>query len=304
VLEELYLRFLGRLPGENELAQLLPSLDPMRRANRDALPPDAFAALAAGQIAWETKLRPQPWVTQAPISTQSEGGATVEVADDGSFKVTGDSPDVDRTTLTLEVEGTGFTGLRLEALPLEGLVGGGPGRSDNGNFVLGEIEVVAIPRSNPLAARRVVLKTATADFSQASWPVAHAIDGNPATGWAVMPEFGKRHVAVFEAAEDFGQEGGIQLVVTLVQQFGTRHTLGHGLISVTRSPRPVRHLGLPQETETALRTDPSDRSEEQLDLLHRAYMKATPAMAKQIRLASARDLAWALANSPSFLFNR
>jgi hypothetical protein len=304
VLEELYLRFLGRPPGENELAQLLPSLDPMRRANRHALPPNAVEAFAAGQSAWETKRRRQPWTTQPPVATRSEGEATVEVADDGSFKVTGDSPDVDRTTLTLEVEGTGFTGLRLEALPLEGLAGGGPGRADNGNFVLGEIEVVAIPRSNPLAARRVTLKTATADFSQVGWPVAHAIDGNPATGWAVMPEFGKRHVAIFEAAEDFGQEGGIQLVVTLVQQHGTRHTLGHGRLSVTRGPRPVRHLGLTQATETALRTDPNDRSEEQLDLLHRAYMKATPAMAKQIRLASARDLAWALANSPSFLFNR
>ena len=304
VLEELYLRFLGRPPGENELAQLLPSLDPMRRANRDALPPDAYDAFAVGQNAWETKLRPQPWSTSIPVATLSEGGATVEVADDGSFKVTGESPEMDRTTLTLEVEGTGFTGLRLEALPSDSLPAGGPGRGDNGNFVLGEIEVVAVPMSNPLAARRVVLKTATANFSQASWPVAHAIDGNPATGWAVMPEFGKRHVAVFEAAEDFGQEGGIQLVVTLVQQFGTRHTLGHGRISVTRGPRPVRHLGLPQETETALLADPSDRTEAQLDLLYGAYLKTAPAMAHQIRLACARDLAWALANSPSFLFNR
>jgi hypothetical protein len=133
--------------------------------------------------------------------------------------------------------------------------------------------------------------------------VAAAIDGDPATGWAITPEFGKRHVAVFEAAEDFGQEDGILLVVTLKQPHGTRHTLGHGRLSVTRGPRPVRHLGLTHETEISLLTDPETRSEEQLDLLHRALLKATPTMAAQIRLASARDLAWALATSPSFLFN-
>ena len=45
---------------------------------------------------------------------------------------------------------------------------------------------------------------------------------------------------------------GILLVVTLVQEYGSRHTLGHGRLSVTRAPRPVRHLGLTQETEASL----------------------------------------------------
>lgn len=304
LLEELYLRFLSRPPSEAEAAQMLPSLDPMRRVNLDALPPSAIGTFAAGQSAWEIKMQPRPWVTPAIVATRSEGGATIEVAEDGRFTVTGESPDKDRTTLTLEVQGTGFTGLRLEALPLESLAGGGPGRAENGNFVLGEIEVVAIPKGNPLGARRVKLKTATADFSQTNWPVAKTIDGDPATGWAISTEFGKRHVALFEAAEDFGQEDGILLVVTLVQEFGTRHTLGHGRLSVTRGPRPVRHLGLTQETEASLLADPSERTEEQLDLLHRAFLKTAPALAHQLRLASARDLAWALANSPGFLFNR
>jgi hypothetical protein len=258
----------------------------------------------AGFAKWEAKMRPQPWVTPTVVKSHSEGGATIEVAEDGSFRVTGESPDKDRTTLTLNLQGTGFTGLRLEALPLDSLAGKGPGRSENGNFVLGEIEVVSIPKGNPLGARRVKLKTATADFSQTNWPVAKTIDGDPATGWAISTEFGKRHVALFEAAEDFGQEDGILLVVTLVQEFGTRHTLGHGRLSVTRGPRPVRHLGLTQETEASLLADPSERTEEQLDLLHRAFLKTAPALAHQLRLASARDLAWALANSPGFLFNR
>jgi hypothetical protein len=303
VLEELYLRFLGRPPSEEEMVQMQPYLDPMRRANRDALPPSAIKTLAENQINWENKMRAQAWITPPIIATQSEGKATYEIAEDGSFKATGNSPDKEQVTFTLDLQGTGFTGLRLEALPLESLVAGGPGQAENGNFVLGEIEVVAIPKLDILAARRIQLSAATADFSQAKWPVAAAIDGDPATGWAITPEFGKRHVAVFEAAEDFGQEDGILLVVTLKQPYGTRHTLGHGRLSVTRGPRPVRHLGLTHETEISLLTDPETRSEEQLDLLHRALLKATPTMAAQIRLASARDLAWALATSPGFLFN-
>ncbi|HIK60081.1 MAG TPA: DUF1553 domain-containing protein [Planctomycetes bacterium] len=308
VLEELYLRFLGRPPSAEEADQLLPSLDPMRRANMDALPPVAMESFVAGfakwEAEWETKMRLQPWVTPTVVKSHSEGGATIEVAEDGSFRVTGESPDKDRTSLTLNLQGTGFTGLRLEALPLDSLPGKGPGRAENGNFVLGEIEVVSIPKGNPLGARRVKLKTATADFSQADWPVAKTIDGDPATGWAIMPQFGKRHVAVFEAAEDFGQEEGVQLVVTLVQQYRSRYTLGHGRLAVTRSPRPVHHMGLSLETEVSLLTSAEERTQEQLELLHRAFLKTMPTLAHQLRLACARDLAWALANSPSFLFNR
>ncbi len=304
VLEELYLRFLSRPPSAEEVAQMLRHLDPMRRVNLAALPPQAVGALATSQAAWELKMRPNEWITPPIIEAQSEAGATIEVAEDGSFSVTGESPDTDRTTLRLRVDGTGFTGLRLEVLPLETLSAGGPGRGDNGNFVLGEIEVMAIPSSNPLGARRIPLKTATADFSQDGWPVAHAIDGKPATGWAIMPKFGERHVAVFEAAEDFGEEEGLLLIVTLVQPFGTRHTIGKGRLSVTRAERPVRHLGLDQETATSLLTEASERTEAQLDLLHRAFLKTAPEFVQQLRLASARDLAWALANSPGFLFNR
>jgi hypothetical protein len=304
VLEELYLRFLSRPPSPEESAQMLGYLDPLLRSNLSALPPDTAGAFAASMEEWEAKLRPHLWLTPRIKASRSEEGATIEVAEDGSFAVTGKQPDTDRTTLTLELEGTGFTGVRLEVLPLESLAGGGPGRAVNGNFVLGEIEIMVIPKSNPLAARRVQLKSATADFSQDGWPVAKTIDGDPATGWAVMPEFGKRHVAVFEAAEDFGQEGGVLLVVTLVQQYGSKHTIGHGRLSVTSDSRPVRHIGLTRETEISLQTEASARTEEQLELLHRAFLKTMPAMAHQMRLASARDLAWALANSPGFLFNR
>lgn len=304
VLEELYMRFLSRPPREEEVAQVLPYLNPMLRANKDALPPSALKAFTVGQNAWEAKMGDTLWFTPTILKAQSEGGVTIEVAEDGSFLMTGASPDTDRTTITMVVKESGYTGLRLETLPHDSLPGGGPGRATNGNFVLNELEVIAIPKSDILGVERVPLKVATADFSQSNWAVAGAIDGDPAKGWAITPQTNQRHVAVFEAENNFGKEGGTILVVTMTQMYGSQHTLGRGRISLTRSPRPIRYKGLNQETTLALLTDPGSRTDEQLQLLHRAYLLTAPDMTAQIRLATARDLAWALATSPSFLFNR
>ena len=58
-------------------------------------------------------------------------------------------------------------------------------------------------RSRRRARRRrkpIALKNAQADFAQASFPIGNAIDNNPATGWAIAPQFGKTHTAYFPLA--------------------------------------------------------------------------------------------------------
>lgn len=304
VLAELYLRFLSRPASGDEVAQMLPYLDPMLRSNIDALPPSALLAFAQGQEEWETQVRSPHWFTPTILEAHSDEGATIELAEDGSFLVTSTSPATDRLTITLALDQGQYTGLRLEVLPHDSLPEGGPGRSINGNFVLSELEVIAIPKSDVLGAESVPLQVATADFSQNSWPVAAAIDGDPAKGWAIIPHSGQRHVAVFESQKDFGDERGTIVVITMTHLYGTQHTIGRGRLSFTRSARPIRHNGLSNETEIALLTEPDARTAVQLDLLHRSYMQTVPQVAAQLRLATARDLAWALATSPSFLFNR
>ena len=64
------------------------------------------------------------------------------------------------------------------------------------------------PKSDPSKAEPVDLQNASADFSQDNWHVAGAIDGNEDTGWAVSPQFGKTHEAIFETKADAGHEGG------------------------------------------------------------------------------------------------
>ena len=98
---------------------------------------------------------------------------------------------------------TGITGLRLEVLPDARLPNQGPGRATDGNFVLNEIEVTAAPKADPKQAKPVKLEKALADFSQAGFEIAKAIDGvrnNPGNGWAVAPATGTTHWATFETA--------------------------------------------------------------------------------------------------------
>jgi hypothetical protein len=180
----------------------------------------------------------------------------------------------------------------------------GPGRAENGNFVLSELRVVAVPKGDALGARALRLQAATADYAQGEFDAARAIDGLRATGWAVSPRLGLDHEAVFETAEDVGGEDGTVLVVSLDQGYGGQHQLGRLRLSVTSSARPVRHSGLPLEVAAALVTPRGARGAAQQAAIYAHFVRAHPAVAERLRVAAAQDLAWALAGSPAFLFNR
>jgi hypothetical protein len=198
------------------------------------------------------------------------------------------------------------------------LPAGGPGRATNGNFVLSELKLSAAPKSDPSKAEPVALQNASADFSQDNWHVAGAIDGSEDTGWAVMPEFGKTHTAIFETKADIAHDGGSLLTLTLSQQYpdGT-HLLGKFRISVTDAMRPVMGSKLPEGIAAALAVPADKRTPEQVAALAAHYRpldeeltrltaevgKAADA-AKNARQIGVQDLAWALINSPAFLFNR
>ena len=89
--------------------------------------------------------------------------------------------------------------------------------------------------------RHLILHNATATFSQVSWEVSKAVDGDAKTGWAFSPQFGERHAAVFEVADplDFGEGNQTALEFTIQQQYGQEHTLGRFRLSATTSPQPV-----------------------------------------------------------------
>ena len=304
IVDELYLSFLCRFPATEERAALVPTFDARDPANLAALVPEEERAIAADRAAFEGAQDPSSWHPVELVEARSERGATITRLPDGSLRVQGDGIAVDTTTLVLWTDLDLIRGLRLEVLPDEGLKNGGPGRADNGNFVLSELRASAVPFDDASRARALAFTAATSDFAQEGFPAANAIDGQLETGWAVMPAFGQRHVAVFETAADTGSPAGTILVLTLEQHYGAMHTIGRLRVSLTDSDRPIRHNGLPDLVELALAKPPPARTDAERAAIWSHYVGTHPDVSARIRLGATQDLAWALANSPAFLFNR
>jgi hypothetical protein len=204
----------------------------------DAPLPEVDAKQAAWEQEMPAKLRAQ-WQPLDPTETKSTGGATFRKLDDGSTLVEGTNPDKDTYEITAEVDATGMTAIKLEALADDSLFERGPGRSGNGNFVLSEFEAEAISRENPKAVKRIKFAYAQADHEQATGEffVEKAIDGNldDANGWAI--EGMNRHenrAAMFVANEPFGFAGGTILRIRLKHESQyTTHAIGRFKLSVS-----------------------------------------------------------------------
>ena len=321
LIDEIFLRFLARHPTAAEVEASMMAL--LHAGDDHELLLAKMAAfeqsLPSRQAAWEATVgRPTTWHVLDPSEAKSEAGATITKREDGSLFVTGPNGK-DVYVVAARSELSAITGIRLEALADPSLPAGGPGRAGNGNFVLNEFQLNAAPSDKPADLAAISLKNATADFSQENWLVANAIDGNTESGWAVSPDFNKNHTAIFETASDLGQNGGTMLSFRLVQQFaeGT-HSLGRFRISVTNSPRPLAQpSSLPDNVLAAMSVPVEQRSQEQRDQVTNYYksldseyqvllsgVQRSTELIKNRRLLGVQDLAWALINNSSFLFNR
>ena len=209
------------------------------------------------QADWENSLRDEGgkfaipmWQTIAPQTLQSASGTELKKLDDNSVLATGNSPDKDDYILTFDAPNGVLTGLKIEVLPDDSFVNKGPGRADNGNFVLNEIEVFA-------GDKKINLDALAADFEQQGWAVGGASDGKLESGWAVMPNFGKPLSAVFALRSTLENKN---LTIKLRFQFGRQHTLGHFRLSFTTAPS-VLLRPLPDDIRALLEKPADKRSE-------------------------------------------
>ena len=209
--------------------------------------------------AWEeTVLQNQKllkWESLSPFQVASKNQSKLEIREEGAVLATGENPDVDEYLLQFRGVEHPITGIRLEVLPDDSLINKGPGRADNGNFVLSELEVLS--SNGPCG-----LNALYADFSQQGWAVAGAVDRKPETGWAVMPAFGQRHEAIFEIRPEEPALGSSDWSVRLSFQFGRQHTLGKFRISATTSPREFLRV-IPADVLALLNKKREERSPEE-----------------------------------------
>ncbi|HZV34818.1 MAG TPA: DUF1549 domain-containing protein, partial [Verrucomicrobiae bacterium] len=105
------------------------------------------------------------WQALTPVSAVSANGGTLKIQDDSSLLADGKRADTDVYVLSFTNGLKDITGLRIEALPHDSLPGKGPGRADNGNFVL--TEVVGAIHHPDGSTNLVSFASAQADFEQA-----------------------------------------------------------------------------------------------------------------------------------------
>jgi mono/diheme cytochrome c family protein len=211
------------------------------------------------------------WVILDPVSAKSSGEATLIKQSDGSILATGKNPQFDTYTIVAEAELTGFTAIRLEALSHPSMPKGGPGRAPNGNFALSDFEVTLALKGGAAPPVKLKLSNPRATFEQKGLPVAAAIDKDAKSSWAVDPEFGKDHAAVFDVQLLPLLKSNHVLTFTLKFNNNTGHNMGRVRLSVSNSKGklPLLGNGMPQTVRSALDTPVAKRTpQQQKTLLH------------------------------------
>ena len=174
------------------------------------------------------------WLVPASATFVAESGAEAEQMPDGSFRITDKTPESDVYTVKFESSLPRLTHLQLEAIPDDKLPGTGPGRNDNGNFAVSEIELEVQPRDGSTPAKAVKFSKAESDYAQDGFPVKNAIDGKKDTAWAAGGETKERvhRHAIFTLSEPLTLDKGAKLTVRLVHKAVNHHTLGRFRLSL------------------------------------------------------------------------
>lgn len=318
VVDEVFARILSRPAAQSEIEAGVQALH--NGGAEHAKAQSDLAAyetkLNAKQAEWEVTQRPIVWTTVEPTDMKSSVGATFAKQPDQSVLVEG--PNGRGTyTITLATDLAEVTAIRLELLADAKLPAGGPGRAPNGNLTLAELRATASSKTDPSKSMPLSFAKAAADFSQEGFAVAGAVDGNPATHWAIHPQIGKDHAGIFEIKEDVNFAGGTTLAVTLDHQYDDQHTIGKFRFAVTSAKGPLEAQSTPENIRAILAVAPEARNDAQRAEVTNFYrsrdaewVRLNQAVAtsaeqqKNERLTGIQDLAWALINSPAFLFNR
>ncbi len=227
--------------------------------------------LNPGQREWELKRKGgTTWHALKPNSA-SAVNQTLTLQKDLSILATGGEHPTDTYTLKFKGADVLTRAIRLEALQHPSFTNDGKGlsRSDSGNFVLTEIELLA-------NGKPVKIASAKASYEQRSFNVTRSYDGNPKTGWAVFD--GKAVVEPQEAifVLETPVPAGAEWEFTLHHDsIYLSHTIGRLRLSTTEDATS-RIEKDDAKFLSALGKNPDKRSKEETALVGQTYRNSNP----------------------------
>ena len=234
-----------------------------KQATQKKVLEDLRAKLKTKQAAWEQHilqaLKEEPqWSVLSVENFNATGNPTHKLQKDGSVILTGKNPDKSTYTITTKPDLTKITAIRLEALTDPSMTKDGPGRNfaaaSNPNFIVNEFTIKA-------NGKTVKLASVSASFSQNRWDVRGSIDGDPKTGWAINPAFGKPAWAIYKLAQTLELKPSAQLEFSIVQNYGGGRTIGRPRLSAIEGDPSA--LNLPDNIVAILKKAKRTRKEEQ-----------------------------------------
>ncbi|MDB4491984.1 PSD1 and planctomycete cytochrome C domain-containing protein [bacterium] len=217
------------------------------------------------------------WFSADSVMSNTVAGkkGSLKLLPDSSFRYSGKTTTGVDYNLKLAPGKKTITGVRLIALPDPSFKG--PQKlapSTNGNFVLTSFEASAISKKG-VKEDRLKIARASATFEQKDYPLAHALDSNNKTGWAISgaPAEGASALFVFDKPLVLEADGSLELNLRHGSSFAG-HNIGRFQILLTSKETPTLQgspSGLPAALIAILKKDLSKGSEGEKKKLRAAH---------------------------------
>ncbi|QOV90380.1 PSD1 and planctomycete cytochrome C domain-containing protein [Humisphaera borealis] len=233
-------------PNHAETQQKVEAFEAATRPMREALAAYTRDELPGRLEAWRTqklptiKYEPATRWQALDVLSASAVSAQLHVAAGGIIRYESGKEKDDTYTIKAVTFQTGLSQIRLDALADKASPKNGPGLSDNGNFVLADLKVIAKPLDPADKTKPITLKlnAVKATFEQKDYPLSAAVDNSPQSGWAVSPKLGVDHAAVFGIeGQSVGFPGGTELEIQL--KFSRFFGLGKARLSFGNAENPL-----------------------------------------------------------------
>jgi len=195
------------------------------------------------QAKWEGEKRDalagtSAWRVLRPTSVALASRRTTRVLEDDSVLVSGVAPPTEVAELTFEPGAGDVDEFSLEALRDPSLPGGGPGESEEGEFVLSALDAYVLRAGGAQEQVQLATASATYEASRRAHRAVHALDPDNDSGWSTSGAPAELELrATFTPAAPLRLEAGDRLHLVLKHvSMQARHSLGRMRVALRRAP--------------------------------------------------------------------